>query len=272
MTNSISTRPPKNSEAILPPGQHGALDERFVLAQVAGNVVQEPLDAVALEMERRPGQKRLDLGDGVPGLGEQARIIRADPGRDQHDQAVEYDRDDEQGYPGRGERRQPGPAQSGCQRLQQGGEQQRHDARHHHDGQQAEHARHQVNGGGENEQPPGPSGAGLQPARHPAGFRRVSPSLRHHPGPLRRSRTARSRTGQPVLLTYVRAAIDLGLDALAARDQVFFCLAVAAVLRPRVGAGTACAAQCGRVVRHDRMATAAITAETPGQRTAGSVA
>src|SRR5439155_11843650 len=67
-------------------------------------------------------------------------------------------------------------------------------------------------------------------------------------------------------LMYVRAAIDLGLDALAARDPVLFRLAVAAVLRPRAGGGAARAAQRGRVVRHDRMATAASTAETPGQR------
>jgi len=66
-------------------------------------------------MERRAGQQRLDLAGGMPGLGDQGRVVRADPGGDQHAQAAEHDRDDEQGDPGRGERGQPGAAQPGRQ-------------------------------------------------------------------------------------------------------------------------------------------------------------
>ena len=117
-----------------------------MLAQIAGDVVQELLDVAVLDVEGRPGQPRLDLRGGVPGLGDQGRIVRAHPGGDQRDQAAEHGGGNEQGSPGRGEPGQPGPAQPGRERLQQGGEQQRRDARHDHDVQDAEHARDQVDG------------------------------------------------------------------------------------------------------------------------------
>src|SRR5271166_2678596 len=46
---------------------HGALDERFVLAEVAGDVVQKLLDVAVLDVEGRPGQPRFDLLGGMSG-------------------------------------------------------------------------------------------------------------------------------------------------------------------------------------------------------------
>ena len=167
-------------------GDHGALDEGFVLAEVAGNVVQGVLDVAALDVEGRAGEPRLHLRGGVPGLIDQGGVIGADPVGDQQDDAAEYQGRDQQRAPGRGQAGQPGSAQPGRQRLQQGGEQERRGARHDHDVQHADHAGDQVEGGGEQQQPPRPGGPGLQPARHPVVLGGVLAAVRDvRPGLLR---------------------------------------------------------------------------------------
>ena len=151
-----------------------------MLAEVAGNVVQVLLDVGVLEVEGRPGQPRLDLRGGVLGLGEQGRVVGAYPVGDQRAQAAQDDGGDEQGDPGRGHVGQPGPLEPGLHRLQHGGEQQRRDARHDDDVDNAQDARDQVEADGQQQQPPGPRGRRGQPARHTA-------LLRHGYGPGRRT-------------------------------------------------------------------------------------
>ena len=161
------------------------------------------------------------------------------------------------------------------QRLHQGGQQQRRDARHDHDVQDAEDPRDQVNGGGKKQQPPRPRGPGLQPARHTAYSGEPAPRSgtracsgfpgRPGPGAFRRfcSRTSAPRPN-PIL--HASAAGDpvflRGLVPL-----LFGCPAVLrpAVLRPGTGAISASAAHRGRIIGHDRIATAIGGGETPAR-------
>ena len=87
---------------------HGAFDKGLVLAEVAGDVVQEILDTAALDVKGRPGQERLHLRGGVLGLRHHGRVVRGHPVGDEQDQATEDSGGDEQQAPGpRGPRLQP---------------------------------------------------------------------------------------------------------------------------------------------------------------------
>ena len=223
-----------------------------MLAEVAGNVVQVLLDVGALEVEGRPGQPRLDLRGGVLGLGEQGRVVGAYPVGDQRAQAAQDDGRDKQGDPGRGHVGQPGPLEPGFHRLQQGGEQQRRDARHDDDVDNAQDARDQVEADGQQQQPPGPRGRRGQPARHAA-------LLRHGCGPGSRILDPPAASiARAIELADGRAPGDLLLDARTASDPLLFVRSAVASLapggpvnwRPVLGTALRCSPARSRVVVH----------------------
>ncbi len=152
-------------------GHHGARDQRLVLLEVLQRPVGQALDARVPDVERRPGQRRLQRGHGVPELVDQVRVVRrgpghgqgARPGQDGHRDAAACTR----WRPGRAAE----PPEPGQQGLQQRGEQQRGHARQHHQAQHAGHPERQVDDDADEQQPPRPARGPLQPAGAPRAAR-----------------------------------------------------------------------------------------------------
>ena len=113
-----------------------------------------------------------------------------------------------------------------CHRLQQGGEQQRRDARHDDDVDNAQDARDQVEADGQQQQPPGPRGRRGQPARHAA---LLGTGAVRGAGSWTRLRASIARA---IELADGRAPGDLLLDARTASDPLLFVGSAVASLAP----------------------------------------
>ncbi len=164
--NSVSTRPVRISRKIRPPVTTVPAITDWCWEMNFSDLVGELLEPGAVQVERRAGQGPLNLVRGPLHLGDEGRVVGADPVGGQRHRAGDQDDRHQQGEPGRGEGGHAGPAQPRRQRLQQRGEQQRGDERQHDKAQLHGHPEGAVDEDGDQDEPPRPGGGLAQDPRH----------------------------------------------------------------------------------------------------------